>query len=188
MRVRGSIGTRIYLEAGSAARACTRGETKGVCECACVMDCQRSWVWVCGALAVELDVSKVHVKVGVLVVVVLRRDAKGKGGVGERGPVQVGVISVVEHFLHATVLPGHGLVEIEFEVILAVEVLHEVAAIVAGEARRALARGRPAVQRVLDDDGVLVRKIKGASKLDAVQTCLWLVGFVVLEVVVGWLA
>ena len=111
-------------------------------------------------LAVEFDISKVHVKVGVLVVVVLRRDAKGKGGVGKRGTRQVVVISVVEHVLHTPVLPGHGLVEIEFEVILAVEVLHEVAAKVAGEARCTLARGRSAVQRVLDDDGVLVGKIK----------------------------
>ena len=114
----------------------------------------------CGALAVELDVSKVHGKVRVHVAGLLRTDAKGKRGVGERGPRKVIVRSVVEFGLHATILPGHGLVEIEFKVILAVEVLHEVAAKVAGEARRTLARGRPAVQRVLDDDGVLVRKIK----------------------------
>ena len=64
----------------------------------------------CGALAVELDVSKVDGKVLVVIVVALGRDTKSKRGLGARGPRQVVVHSVVEHVLHASVLPGHGLV------------------------------------------------------------------------------
>ena len=63
---------------------------------------------------------------------------------------------VVELRLHAAVGAGHGLVEIKLKVVFAVGVLHEVGAKVGRQARGALAPRGSGVQRVLDEDGVLV--------------------------------
>ena len=119
--------------------------------------------------AVELDARKVYCKVRVLVVVVLGREAKGKGGLDERGARKVVVYPVVEYVLHAAVGSGHGLGEVKGEVILAVEVLHEVGAKVGRERCSSLARGCPAVERILHDDGVLVAKVVIADEFNAVK-------------------
>ena len=113
-------------------------------------------MWVCDALAVELDARKVHRVVRVLVVVVLGRHAKGKGGLGERGAREVVVYPIVELRLHATVVPGHGLVEIKLKVVFAVGVLYEVGSKVGRQARGTLASRRPSVQVVPHNDCVLV--------------------------------
>ena len=107
-------------------------------------------------LTEELDARKVYGKVRVLIVVVLWRHAKGKGGLGERGACEVVVYPIVEHCLHASVGSGHGLVEVKHKEVFAVGVLHEVAAKVAGEVCRTLASRRSGVQRILNNDGVLV--------------------------------
>jgi len=109
-----------------------------------------------GALAKELDVCKVDVEVRVFVVIVLGRNAKGKGGLGERRSREVVVHSIVERGLHAAVCPRNGLVEVKHKVVSTVGVRHEVASKVARKTRSALARCGPRVQRILDDDGILV--------------------------------
>ena len=92
-------------------------------------------------LCVELDACKVDGVVRILVVVVLGRKAKGKGGLGERGSCEVVVQSIVEDVLHAPILPGHSLGEVKGEVIFAVEVKHQVGAKVAGKGCGTLASG-----------------------------------------------
>ena len=107
--------------------------------------------------------------VRVLVVVVLGRKAKGKGGLCERGAREVVVQSIVQDVLHAPVLPGHSLGEVKGEVILAACVKHKVGAKVCGKGCGTLAPRGPTVQRGLDDDGVLVGKVVVSREKNPIQ-------------------